>query len=172
MKAICHEIILLNKEINYNRIVCRMLSYSWKIALDDGLSLGKQDQLDIIVRNLNNKYLINLNLTEDELFSEFYKTINKNDINDIRKQLLKYVQYRLLTPFYSEQLRGKKDYDKNLLIFELSQQDNDSLYKIKDDKIVINQKWFDYIVDNKMTVMQWIDNNLSDYIESRNINLK
>ncbi len=122
----------------------------------------------------------NLNKIENITLNNFMP-----DNNDIRNQiiekglgkdLLKYVPYRLIRPFFSNQLRGVKDGIVNRKIEEYS---NDlfeiekPFYKIskENQNVVIHDDWLEYIKLNYGIIKDWLLWNLLEYMQKQNPNI-
>lgn len=101
--------------------------------------------------------------TQDEVASK----IDGKDIS-----LIKYVPYRLLTPFYSQELKGLKDGVKNKTIERLSNQTNQAipLYSIQDQKIKIPQAWLSYLTNHYAVIESWCFWNWVKYLQGKNPN--
>lgn len=85
-------------------------------------------------------------------------------------ELVQYVPYRLIAPFFNEKLKGVKDHHKNKLIKELSQKKSDSLYQIFDDSIILNERWFQYFIQHISIIESWALWNWASFIQRRNPN--
>jgi len=86
--------------------------------------------------------------------------------------LMKYVPYRLLTPFFSNHLRGMKDNDKNKAIEKLSNQNHqfNSIYKIQGDKIELYVEWAEYLKSHFAIIESWIFWHWVNYLQGKNPN--
>ena len=168
--SIFEEIKKGRREITFREIVLGMIAKSWHTIIHYKLNLGWQDQLANIVNLINYKYEIEKNINENDLKIFLRNELNDNNINEKIEDLFKYVPYRLLTPFYSE-IVGMKDYKKNDFIVELSQKTKRAIYKIDEDKITINKKWFEYIFKNQALIEGWYRHKLINFLQYRNPNV-
>lgn len=88
--------------------------------------------------------------------------------------LMDMVPYRLLTPFFSEELRREaKDHGKNRRIVELAERDFESarpFYLLSSDGkgFIMHQQWMAYFFENQQLVRSFICWNWLDYMERRN----
>lgn len=172
-KAIYENIINGKKEMSFYECAVKMVSYASIPLIKYKLSLGIQDSTYQIIEKISDKYpeiFYENNLNEVE--KNILKINNLKCIKNILT-LVKYVPYRLLTPFYSEDIRKLKllDNKKNKYIEERTLEDNKCLYKILGQKIVINDKYFNYIYKNQAIIKDWIDYNLIIYLQKRNPNI-
>lgn len=86
--------------------------------------------------------------------------------------LLKYVPYRLLTPFYSEKLRGMKDAVKNSEIERLSNLDDaiKPIYTIQSDYLIILPEWQSYLTEHFVVIESWCFWHWVKYLQRKNPN--
>lgn len=86
--------------------------------------------------------------------------------------LVKYVPYRLLTPFFEKELKGLSDAQKNKKIENLSNIDKErnSIYKINDDEITIYPEWMYYFSNHYSTVEGWSFWHWINYLQDKNPN--
>ncbi|PKH07037.1 HNH endonuclease domain-containing protein [Moritella sp. Urea-trap-13] len=183
-KAILNKLKESNLAINHNEMVTftfndlaeEMVALCWYPQQFFHLSFGIQDQTNAVLDKLvfdPNKIVV----TNPNTYKELRKAIKQqfNDINAI--ELLTYVPYRLLSPFFSAELRGQKDAVKNSLTAQLADTHFDSvkpLYKIstiKNNKFIsIHPDWLQYIYSNLAIVEYWCDFSLVLYLQKRNPN--
>jgi hypothetical protein len=85
---------------------------------------------------------------------------------------MKYVPYRLLTPFFSNELKGMKDGDKNKKIEKLSNENRqfNSIYKIKDDQIELYVEWAEYLKSHYAIIESWSFWHWGNYLQGKNPN--
>lgn len=86
--------------------------------------------------------------------------------------LMKYVPYRLLTPFFANQLRGMKDGDKNTAIEKLSNENRqfNSIYKITNNKIELYVEWAEYLKSHYAIIESWVFWHWVNYLQGKNPN--
>lgn len=167
LNGIFKEVVRGNKNITFKRIACRMISTAWYPLIQYKLNLGLQDQLFEIVRTIKVKYDIQADLDE-EIILEYIDDINDKEMNSFVNKLCRYVPYRLLTPFYENILRGKKDGLKNKIILEAALYDDEPLYKINlNESITINDKWFKYFQENQVIIKGWIEYKLIYFLQKK-----
>lgn len=97
------------KEISYDDIVLKIISKLWYPVNYFKLSFGKIDQCSKYVKNIQNKYLLEDNISEDDLYKFLVANKNSDFLNKITKELTKYVPYRFIRPWYGNEMRGLKD---------------------------------------------------------------
>ncbi len=88
------------------------------------------------------------------------------------RDLVKYVPYRLLTPFFENELKGMSDGKKNKAIEKLSNSDIEynPIYKINDNKITIYPEWMQYFISHFAVVEGWVFWHWINYLQSKNPN--
>jgi len=168
--AIFEKIKQGNREMTFREIILGMIAKSWHTIIQYKLNFGQQDQLADLVNLINSTYKIDKKVTEDELRKILKNNLHDDSVEARIKELYKYVPYRLLTPFYPE-LVGMKDYKKNDLIEELSQNDERAIYKIVGHTLTLNETWFEYIFENQVIIEGWLKNKLINFLQHRNPNV-
>lgn len=171
-QSIFKEVIEQNQIISFERIVYRMIASAWYPLVHYNLNFGKMDQLGKLIQYIKNTYNFDHTTKETELL----KFLESQKDQKIKKSIIdfcKYVPYRLLTPFYTDDLKGLKDGVKNKIIENKSNLTEDGLYKIlsSEKKIIINPKWFEYINHNQSIILGWINYKLIYYLQKKNPNV-
>lgn len=166
--------------ISFQEIIIEMLANAWYPHNYFKLSFGTQDQI-------TNK-LDSLDLTIGEPILQFRdtdkkllrKTIQEQNLDDIVTFIGRYVPYRLIRPFFSQETRGLKDYDVNPTIIDLAKSKFDiqkPLYcfnaeNLRDcNAIILHQDWIEYIAENYSIVRGWVSWEWLNYMQSKNINI-
>ena len=162
IKSIIDEIKNNNYEIEFKIIVARMIENSWYMINEYDLNLGKMDRLNVLINNLFTIDELKDKYTKDSLFKYILKRIDNETVD----YLMKYVVYRVIRPtFENDLINIKKDADQQKKIMELSENSSLSIYRVdnKNKKIIINQKWFEYIKNNEKDIDQWIWYNILEF---------
>ena len=89
------------------------------------------------------------------------------------ERYLRYVQYRLIQPFFSAELRGKPDSAKNGLTVELASRyftTKKPLYCFSADmtRIILHNEWLEYIDRNCAILRGWLRFQLAEFLQARN----
>lgn len=89
--------------------------------------------------------------------------------------LMKYVPFRLLSPFFDRELRGLPDSKKNGCIARLSEElfsERRPLYCFTADRtgIILNHDWLEYLQRNSTILEGWSKYKLAEYLQTRNPN--
>ncbi|WP_315787386.1 HNH endonuclease domain-containing protein [Fischerella sp. JS2] len=163
--------------ISFREIIVEMLANAWYPHNYFKLSFGKQDQI------ANKLDILELEITEPILkFRDTDKkllrtAINNQNLDDIVISINRYVSYRLIRPFFSQETRGLKDYDVNSTIINLANNQFDtkkSLYcfNAEDQKncnaIILHPDWIHYLEENYTIVRGWASWEWLNYMQQRN----
>lgn len=177
LKAVTERITQNEDHINIDDLIIDMLVSAWYPNQYFKLSLGLQDQIGNIFKQQNFNYSSSIPITSSSFKGQLRLEIIKCiDIRVIRNKLTGYVLYRLLTPFFSDELRGKKDQVKNGLIFDLAERYFEikcPLYMVKPDKksIVVNPGWFNFINANISILSHYQKLEWVGYLQKNNPNV-
>lgn len=160
--------------ISLREINIQMLANCWYPYIEFRLSFGVQDQ---IAKKLEELEIMNINRNQPTLKvlegnKKYLKGIISDHLND--DDLLKYVPFRLLRPFFPE-LKGIKDYKVNNEIARLAEllfQTRKPLYKLSIDKqeIVLHPDWVNYFHENITIIRRWAAWSWADYMQAKNLN--
>ena len=174
---------LLNKRNTTNgglildtkNIVVEMLALAWVPHNLFRLSFGDQDQVGVVLESIQfdveekRAGLATQQQRLREKIREQYECVGA-------VQLLRYVQFRILQPFFAEELRGKRDQDKNDLIVDLANQyfnaNNPALYRFcsNGEKIEFHSLWVEYFTRNYLIIIGWIEHHWVNYLQRKNPN--
>lgn len=172
--GIYKEIILGNKKITFKRVVCRMIANAWYPLLQYHLSFGYFDKLHEAVSYINSRYGFGTTVNENDIV-EILENDDDKELNKKLKEFYNMVPYRLISPFFTEQVSELKGHQKNRLIEKLSNENNGILYKIirenKKLSIVIDDSWFNYIFNNQAIVKGWVNYKLLYFLQKKNQNV-
>ncbi|HCL4558118.1 TPA: HNH endonuclease [Clostridium botulinum] len=171
--GILEEVTLGNTEIEFNRIVARMIVAAWYPIMQYKLSFGVFDNLKKPINYVALKYGFASNCDESELLKFLCESGDK-ELNKMMRDLTCMVPYRLLSPFFTEDLKGKNKSSKNKIIQELSVEDDTCFYKIiKEGKnrILISEYWAQYLNENYRVIKSWIYYKLVCFLQKRNPNV-
>lgn len=177
LNSIIERIIQGEELISIDELIIDMLVFAWYPSQYFKLSFGLQDQVGNVFEEQSFIYNSSIPITSASFTNQLRLEIIKYiDIRAIRKKLADYVQYRLLTPFFSEELRGKKDQVKNGLIWDLADSHfkvNLPLYKITQDKksIVVNLSWRNFIKANSSILRHYQKLEWISYLQKNNPNI-
>ncbi|EPS56084.1 TPA: HNH endonuclease domain-containing protein [Clostridium botulinum] len=171
--GILEEVTLGNTEIEFNKIVARMIVAAWYPIMQYKLSFGVFENLQKPINYVALKYRFASNCNESELLKFLCESEDK-ELKKMMRNLTCMVPYRLLSPFFTEDLKGKNKSSKNKIIQELSVESDTCFYKIiKEGKnrILINENWAQYLNENYRVIKSWIYYKLVCFLQRRNPNV-
>lgn len=171
--GILDEVSEGNTEIEFNRLISRMITYAWYPIMKYKLNFGYSDNLKRIVNYIALKYNISDNCDEKKLL-DFIYTSEDSVLKKMMYEITLNVPYRLLAPFFSEEIKGQKGNFKNNNVAKLSLESSTCLYKIvkkTKNKIIINHGWEDYLKENYGVIKYWIYYKLIEFLQKRNPNV-
>jgi hypothetical protein len=171
--GILDEVSAGKEEIDFKQIIARMIVYAWYPILQYKLSFGRFDNLKKPVNYVSTKESFPSNYDDRKLLEHLNNSRDK-ELHVMMKELTYNVPYRLLSPFFPNELHGVKDSSKNKMITQLSLSSEKCLYKIvkgENDKIVLNDGWAEYLKDNYKLIKSWIYYKLVCFLQMRNPNV-
>lgn len=162
--------------LTFEELAIEMVVMAWYPIKYFHLSFGKQDQLGKVIENLVEhkiQYAITNPFFKNELREQVTLQYKKLGLT----KLINYVPFRLLTPFYSDHLRGMKDAEKNEEIKRLATEtalQNTSIYSFTEhdsqSAIQINPIWESYLRKNHTIIYRWALWEWSNYLQKKNPN--
>ncbi|MEH2162058.1 MAG: HNH endonuclease domain-containing protein [Nostoc sp.] len=163
--------------ISFQEIIVEMFANAWYPHKYFKLSFGRQDKIADKLDTLK------LEITEPILkFRDTDKkllraTIHNQNIDDTVNSINRYVSYRLIRPFFSQETRGLKDYDVNPTIISLANNQFDTkkplyYFNAEDQKncnaIILHPDWIQYLEENYTIVRGWASWEWLNYMQQRN----
>lgn len=152
-----------NVEIPKKKLFAKMISNSWYTINYFHISFGKQDKFQVAVETILKKE----KLTIDEKKSYINDILENSKNNDTIKQLYhfdKNVPHWFLSPWFSKS--NKKE------IYQLSKSfENNCLYALNENEIVINPIWINYLKSNAKVLKDFCYWNLALFLQTRNPNV-
>lgn len=168
LKTIILNASNIKKEFGFYEVACWMCAYSFRDVCSVGNRLRPLDKLyDAAVLIIEKEGLMESS-NVSEVFDAAYNTRDK-ELRRLISSLCNYVPYRLLAYLWPVELSGKTDRQKNHTIEELSRGDSRSVYAIfsiseVNKRIEMKSDWLDYIMDNRQTLISWIDQRIDSFV--------
>lgn len=148
--------------MSFWEIIAGMVSESWYPIHYFKLSFGKSDSL--FEKSMEIQNVFQISIDSDKEKTKRYLLENLNETKKYLKVFSLNVPYRFLSPWISYTC------DKNVV--EKSQKfENQCLYAIYDDEIVINEIWVEYLTENYIILRDFAFWNLTEFIQKRNPNV-
>lgn len=159
------------KQISYDEIVFKLISKLWYPVNYFKLSFGKIDQCSKLVKYIQKKYQLEDNIYEKELYHFLIKHKNSDTLAKITNELTRYVPYRFIRPWFSEETRGLKDSKVNSRIIELQNESAPYIIDYDSKKVIINNDWLKWINTNYTLIKSYTLYELIKYLEKENPNV-
>jgi len=172
--GILDEVSVGKSEIKFKRLIARIIVYAWYPHQQYKLNFGIFDNLKKSIDYIAKKYKFTSNCNEKELLEFLFNNKDDKELLKMMNELTNQVPYRLLSPFFSDELHKVKKSSRNNLITDLSLHNEECLYKIikdKENKIIINDCWIDYLKKNYKVIKAWIYYKLVCFIQKKNPNV-
>lgn len=174
----------LKEEITYKDIVKEMLLTAWLPSFQFNLNFREQDQIKVFLKNLTNfsDEAIKINKPTNKIIKKIHSEIdnllnNHKNLEDFENELLHEVVPRLIRPFYKKAKgmpeAGPKGWYKNypkLLPGEYEKEQPFYLINLKENKIILNQKWVEYIRKHYFFLELFVLDEWYEYMKYQNRN--
>lgn len=169
-KALLEKVEEGKTGITYEEIVDEMIAAAWYMVSEYHLSLGPNDGLEKLIKNLQPSSLLGPSVEKKKLLL-FLKDNKDRDLQKEKMRLIRFVPYCLLSPFFPPSTRIA-DYQGKAAV-ALINSSNDAIYSISPYKgleTVINVKdeWTEYLRRDYTLLRSWVDYNLINYLQRRN----
>jgi len=166
--------------VTFQEIIIEMLANAWYPHSYFKLSFGVQDQIANKLDSLELAIKEPILQFKDPDKKLLRKTIQNQNLDDIFKDISKYVPFRLIRPFFAQEIKGIKDHSVNPSICELANnkfKETKPLYCFDSTSykgctaITLHQDWIEYIAENYSIVKGWVSWEWLNYMQSKNINI-
>lgn len=148
-------------EISYKDIIIRMAALAWPFVLNYRIDLGTTDMLSKYLKDIMWKTPLIEGSTGKTVEAYLSQHYDSKGIRNILEPLLKNVPYRLLSPWIQ--------YTTNEEVVEKSNFKGYScLYALRDDKIVLNKEWWEYIRVRYSKISESTERSFVEYLRQRN----
>ena len=169
--AILDEVQEGNIEIEFRKLVTRMIAYAWYPISKFRLYFGAWDNLGKVVNYISDTYNLKANINKGELIDFIYNS-NDKELNKMIKNLTYNVPHKFLSPFYDG--IAKEPPLKTVMI--LSKEHKRWIYEIyrnsdEENCIRIREGWDDYLKYNYKMIQGWVYYKLVCFLQKRNPNV-
>ena len=168
-------------EIVFDDLINQMIADAWYSVVEYHLHLGPKNASGKIMNSLE-RAVIKLsqltNIPNDADRDTIILAVKENDreLHGEKDQLTKNVPYRMLAPFMHEVKGNDRIWDqKKRLIAYIEQLNKKECipYQITNGaglkkRVVINEEWQDFFMDNFVTISGWIELKKVRYLQGRN----
>lgn len=129
LKVLLINVSNASRTFSFYEMAAWMCAYSFSDVCSLGKRIRPLDKLyDVAVMAISQEGLM-----QSSKLEEIYDAINNSDSKELRREvsaLCNYVPYRLIAYLWQDQLKGKTDKEKNLLIEKLSRNEEANIYSI------------------------------------------
>lgn len=152
---------------SFSDLQAQMIVNGWSYA-KAGYNFGVSDKIPLVVKSICSK---NTNILSHREKLDLIYIFYSNDKNARSHTLLRYVQYRLLSPFFDNVIKGVPDQRKNKLIEMFSNNSEVCIYSIdsEDQRLSLNKDWAIYLKKNYLIVSGWMENKINQFLIFRSI---
>ncbi|MFN3849398.1 MAG: HNH endonuclease domain-containing protein [Spirosomataceae bacterium] len=165
--------------ISLDDLALRMIARVWYPLDYFKLSFGKQDGFKPIAEFVTSKFEVNNTINSPSLFSQLNNKLSLEDSVILRKkvvELLRWVPYRFLRPYFSNETKGLPDHQVNGRIIELANlyfhtNPKRVIYKFSGDKIILNPIWANYFQKHQTILKGFIYWHLIKFLQKNNPNV-
>lgn len=148
--------------ISFWEIIAGMVAESWYPIHYFKLSFGKSDSLFDKSIEIQNAFQISIESDKDKVRK--YLLDNLNGTKKFLRVFTLNVPYRFLSPWI------KYTYDEDV-VTKSQRFENDCLYAIYGDEIVINDNWVEYLTEHYTILRDFAFWNLTEFLQKRNPNV-
>lgn len=161
--AILESIPSGQREIKKRDLFAHMMANAWYTVNYFHVSFGPHDLIQDTVRQLKDVEGLTIDEKRTVIHTRLTASDNPNTIR-LLNHFDKNVPHWFLSPWYPKQ-------DKSS-IYRLSQEnENQPLYHLYRDKIIIHEQWFDYLVRHLRIIRDYVYWNLALFLQVRNPNV-
>ncbi len=159
-------------------ITAKMLVSTWIINVYYHLSFGSSDRLSSIMSELALD-TVGCNLASSNHESRLEINIRESLRAIDSEEIQRYVPYRVLRPFFSDETRGIPDWRVNQKIQECAEASFATqkpapymiIFNHGESSIKINDYWWSYFERHLKILIEWTDWHLASYLQRRNPNV-
>jgi len=171
-KSILESVNEGKQVLKFDELALRSLSYASYSINYYKLNFGHSDQIGTWVRKITSSLDVQRKPSE-EIFKYFLQSLDDEEIKNFIKEFKRFVPYRLLSPWFKNELIGKNDSEKNNLIKVHSlDESKKSLYQISiingEMSLIIPEDWANYLKINYAFIFGWWKSEFLLYLQKNN----
>lgn len=152
----------------------RMVATVWYPLAYYRLSFGVQDQFREIAGTVATYLSVDVSPTAPDLLTQLQTQLTAAQQTSIYKRvgdLLRWVPYRFLRPFFDADLQGLPDSQVNRAIADLSSRRRHAPYRFEGSDLVVNDTWGDYWQKHQYILRGFIQWHLLRFLQKNNPNV-
>lgn len=138
------------------------------------LSFGPQDQLKQIVKYISGQLTVSTKQNAPDLLRQLRAQLTESELANVYqrvKQLLRWVPFRFIRPFFEAETKGLPDHQVNNAIVELANQNTKAPYRFDGESIVVNETWIRYFQRHQYILRGFINWHLVRFLQKNNPNV-
>ena len=168
LKALLNNVSTERNTFSFYELACWMVAFSFSDVCALQHRIRPLDRLyDVSIMTIELE-----NIMESSRPIEVYETLINTNHKSLRKEVLalcNYVPYRLLAYLWMNELKGKTDKQKNIIIQEWSGSENGNIYSISSNSdgkktISVFRDWVLFISANRHELLLWIDSKIISFV--------
>ncbi|MEZ0612217.1 HNH endonuclease domain-containing protein [Fibrella sp. WM1] len=163
-----------NSRISMQELSVQMVAKVWYPLAYYNLSFGTQDQFKAIAHVISSHITVNTKSGAPDLVSQLRTQLTDNELAAIYervRQLLRWVPYRFIRPFFDVETRGLPDHQVNKAVVDLANTRAKAPYRFDGEAIVINDSWVRYFGQHQHILRGFINWHLVRFLQKNNPNV-
>lgn len=163
-----------NPRITMLDLSLQMIAKVWYPLDYYRLSFGTQDQFKPIAQFISGHLPISTRNNAPDLFTQLRIQLTDRQLTSIHervKQLLRWVPYRFIRPFFEAETKGLPDHQVNNAVMNLAGTRAKSPYYFDGEAIVINEAWVRYFQRYQYILRGFINWHLVRFLQKNNPNV-
>jgi hypothetical protein len=165
--------------IKMEKLYTRMVNSVWYPLDFFKLSFGKSDGFKKISNYISSKQVVDNSTSAEPVINQLNRNLDepsKQELFRMMKQLVRWVPYRFIRPFFAEETRHLNDSKVNGVIRDLASSTETStphlcMYHFTEDSIEIHECWLKYLHNNIGILSAFVYWHLTKYVQKNNPNV-
>jgi hypothetical protein len=163
-----------DNQVSLRDLSLRMVAGVWYPLDYFKLSFGKQDGFKPIADSISRYLTVDNRPTAPGLFTQLKLVLSSNELEKLYKQvaeLLRWVPYRFIRPFFAAETRGLPEHKVNGRIAELAAKSAHAPYLFVKDKIEVHEVWANYLRRHSYILRSFTYWHLVRFLQNHNPNV-
>ena len=161
--AILQSIETGKTRIQKRELFALMISNAWYTVNYFHISFGKQDRLQRAIEEVKKYEPLTIDDKRDIILNHLVSTNNKNSLDQL-KYFNNQVPHWFLSPWFPR-------FDRNEVYAASQKLENQCLYSLHEEMIVINEVWNNYLIQNIKVLKDFCYWNLVIFLQAKNPNV-
>ncbi len=169
----------VSERLDVDDLAIQMLADVWFPLDYYRLSFGKQDGFKKVADYISARMNIDASPRAPGLELQIHQNLKEVEIRAIKSkagELLRWVPFRFLRPFFISELRGLKDSDVNKAVIKLCYENFEKnrrcvMYKFEGKAIILNENWLNYFKTHQQILRSFTYWHLIKFLQRNNPNV-